>query len=274
MSSHNGGGGAAPASHLHASRPQRGRHHAHAHHRHERESHDAEAADAPPAASMLMRALGPRANDVSPYWSDPSTELPRIQRVWAALERHGVAVGALCVLVKSHNDNVVVHRWDEATHSGIRSEWVSLEKEVEAGRPLPLAPLCEPLSAMEAPIFGVAVARHARAPAAAAARAGDVLGSVELVVAPQSALANGPQLDVVWTSRGPKVATTIDGVRCRVDVVYAQMAKKKEMIPRVEYLNFYGTDASGGSHVAKVIVPASVGMTNAARAVLASLWRG
>lgn len=188
---------------------------------------------------------------VSPYWSDPREEEPRVARVTERMRRHLGRLRAppVVVVAKSHNDNIMLYlpsqRADGVTD--LRPVWLNLQDEQDAearGAPPPTNLFSE-LSAIERAGFGASVKRVRKADGHVAdvvhLRVGNLRHPVHLVPTPH----------------GPVLTTIIHGQPARLDLLYVQMRAGSVSFPSVESLSLHGTALAAPHGELREVVPVS-----------------
>ena len=174
-----------------------------------------------------------------PYWSDPSEEAPRTQRVRDGVMKHVKDLKKiLFMVIKSWNDNVLLYEFEDSDKI-VSSQWLSLEeKDAERHRSVLNNPsLRSELNSAEEVLFGCSV---------------NIVEGSRYILRINAEQLQSRVFEIVTDSSGnPAVIGTVNGVICRVEHAYVHM--KKGLMPEGDYMNFYGRSISDGSIVMEKI---------------------
>jgi hypothetical protein len=158
------------------------------------------------------------------FWSDPSEEAPRTQRVLSAIKQHLNLSNLLFFVSKSNNDNSIIYMFE---HGHVVTNWFNVEDKSGSRNELNPA---------ETVVLGCSVRQ-----------AEDRI----LIQMNQEQLSNR-LFEIVMDGKGnPAVIGVVNGVNCRVERAYAQM--KNSPVPEAEYLNLYGRSLVDGKLVVEKI---------------------
>jgi len=174
----------------------------------------------------------------NPFWSDPSNEDSRVQRVLAGVREHVKDKKKLLfIVIKSWNDNVVLYEFCET--NGIKTSWLSLEPaDAERHRKNGNTALRGELNPAEQELFGSSVKV--------------VEGNRYLIKINQPQLSTRTFEMVIDAKNNPAILGDVNGTLCKVEYAYVQM--KRGLMPEADYMKFYGRAVENGSLLCEKIV--------------------
>lgn len=178
-------------------------------------------------------------NSTDAYWSHPSEEAPRTERVFNGIKTYVKDLSKLLfVVIKSWNDNVVLYEYNDSLEQIVSTSWLSLEpSDAKKHRNDGNSSLRSELNAGEEMLFGCTIKV--------------VEGNRFLLTINQEQLSSRV-FELVMDSNGnPAVIGTINGITCRIEYAYVHM--KKGIIPEADFMNFYGKSLKDGTDVVELI---------------------
>lgn len=166
------------------------------------------------------------------FYSDPSTEKERIDRVFGKLDRlHATQSNHkdIFYVIKCWNDNIVSYSFKDNV---ILTEWISLEdKDRERHESQGNFSLRNELSESEKTIFGCKL---------------DIIEGNRFIVTMNAEQLKDQVNELVMDEDDtPNLIGLVMGKMCRLKYAYAQM--KDGLLPEIDYLHLYGESLEDGS---------------------------
>ena len=174
--------------------------------------------------SIKRMAVAAAEGSSNPYWSDPSEEGPRIERLLSILKRQPDANRIAFFVGKSNNDNFVAYKWD-GDRSSIEPFWISTVNVPAERR--------DPLNLAESMLYGC-----------------DLDSKWNLTLRAEAVNSRVMQLSLD-DNDVPAVVGVINNTMCVFEYAYVQM--NRGLLPDVDYVRIVGRSVADGTVVTEVM---------------------